>query len=231
MHERPCVVLVGTVPGWTEPKPFLLFASWYVLLAARIGTAVECFSTLSMDIVALVVLSCDRQPVAGWSQTVSRVDLYVQRGVMHTFELQDSCQTLAQALAEYYAANPGLAKGRAMSLEAQHFFRCHDTVHVIFGCSTKLDDEATVKIASIFGTTAGLNVLKGYNLYESRQIYWQLAVREVLRSITHSVIVVPRTILRCRAQRARWPWDEFDQYLQVPLQDIRRQFGITVAHG
>ena len=149
---------------------------------------------------------------------------------MHTFELQDSRQTLAQAIAEYHAVNPGLAKGRNMSLEAQHFFRCHDAAHVIFGCGTRLDDEAAVKIASIFGTTAGLGVLKGYRLYESLQIYKQLALRAVLTSIAHSVVVVPRTILRCLAQRSRWPWDEFEQYLQVPLQDIRHQFGITVAH-
>ncbi len=117
-----------------------------------------------------------------------------------------------------------------MSLEAQHFFRCHDAAHVVFGCSTQLDDEAAVKIASIFGTTAGLRVLRGYRLYESLQIYRQLRVQEVVRSIAHSVVVVPRTILRCLAQHARWPWDEFDQYLQVPLKDIRRQFGIQVAH-
>jgi hypothetical protein len=148
---------------------------------------------------------------------------------MHPFELQDSRQTLAQAIAEYHAVNPGLAKGRNMSPEARHFFRCHDAAHVIFGCGTTLDAEAAVKIASIFGTTAGVGVLRGYRLHESLQIYRQLRLREVLTAIAHSVVVVPRTIFRCLAQHSRWPWDEFDQYLHVPLQDIRHQFGITVA--
>ena len=44
----------------------------------------------------------------------------------------------------------------SLSPEAAHFFRCHDTVHVVFGCGTTLDDEAVVKIASLLGTTAGL---------------------------------------------------------------------------
>jgi hypothetical protein len=42
---------------------------------------------------------------------------------MHSFERQASLQTLAQGLAEYYDANPELAKGRGMSIAAQEFFR------------------------------------------------------------------------------------------------------------
>lgn len=119
---------------------------------------------------------------------------------MHAFEHQDSRQTLAQGIEEYFAANPGLTKGRRMSAEAEHFFRCHDATHVIFGCGTTLDDEAAVKIASIFGTTAGFNVLKGYRLHESLDIYKQLRVADVLLSVAHSVVVVPRTIvLLCSA--------------------------------
>ena len=61
-----------------------------------------------------------------------------------------------------------------MSRAAQEIFRCHDAVHVVYGCDIALGDEAIVKIASIFGTTAGLRVLKGYSLHESLQIYRQL---------------------------------------------------------
>lgn len=118
-----------------------------------------------------------------------------------------------------------------MSAEAEHFFRCHDATHVIFGCGTTLDDEAAVKIASIFGTTAGFDVLKGYRLHESLDIYKQLRVADVLLSVAHSVVVVPRTIVRCFAQRARWPWADYQQYLHVPLQEVRQQFGIKVAHS
>lgn len=150
---------------------------------------------------------------------------------MHSFEHQDSRQTLAQGIEEYFAANPGLTQGRQMSAEAEHFFRCHDAVHVVFGCGTALDDEAAVKIASIFGTTAGLEVLKGYRLQESLNIYRQLRVADVLRSIAHAVVVVPRTIVRCLSQRSRWPWAEHEQYLHTPLHEIRRQFGIEVAHS
>lgn len=149
---------------------------------------------------------------------------------MHAFQHQDSAQTLAEGIAEYYSANPGLAKGRGLSPEAQVFFRCHDAAHVVFGCSTLLDDEAAVKIASLFGTTAGLRVLKGYRLHESLEIYRQIAPAAALGSIARSVVIVPRALLRCLRQRERWPWAHFEQYLGAPLRDIRRKFGIIVAH-
>jgi hypothetical protein len=101
----------------------------------------------------------------------------------------------------------------------------------VFGCDTTLDDEAVVKIASILGTTIGLAVLKGYRLHESLSIYRQLRVRDVLQAIVHSVVSVPRTAARCFTQRARWPWADHEQYLQTPLRELRRRFGIQVAHG
>lgn len=150
---------------------------------------------------------------------------------MHRYELQDSPQTLAEGIAEYRAANPRLADVRNMSSEAQRFFRSHDVAHVVYGCSTDLDHEAVVKIASILGTTAGLGVLRGYRLHESVEIYKQLRLRAVLKTIAHSVTIVPRTAFRCLRQRSRWPWTEFEAFLGVPLREIRQQFGIRVARG
>jgi len=149
---------------------------------------------------------------------------------VHAYQEQESQQTLAQALQEYHAVHPGLSQARHMNPKAAFFFRCHDTVHVVFRCGVELDDEAVVKIASILGTTAGLSVLKGYVLQESLDIYWQLRVVDVLRAIGHAVVIVPRTVIRCLSQRGRWPWSDHEQYLDVSLQAIRQQFGIKVAH-
>lgn len=147
-----------------------------------------------------------------------------------TFQRQESAQTLAQGLAEYHAAYPGLARGSNLSAEAQAFFRSHDVVHVVFGCDISLDDELVVKLCSLFGTTGGLGVLKGYRTHESLDIYRQLKVRDVLVSIVHSVWLLPLTLARVLRQRARWTWDGFDTQLDRPLADIRTAFGIRVAH-
>jgi hypothetical protein len=147
---------------------------------------------------------------------------------MPAYQTQDSLQTLADGIAEYYAAYPGLAQVRAMSPEGQQFFRSHDAAHVAFGCGVTLDQEAVVKLSSIFGTTAGFGVLRGYRLHESTRIYEQLALSEVLATILRAIILVPRTVVRCLRQRARWPWDEFEPYLDRPLREIREEFGIRV---
>jgi len=138
--------------------------------------------------------------------------------------------TLTQGLAEYFATNPGLDDVRAMSSEAAAFFRRHDAVHVVYGCDMSLDDEVVVKIASVFGTTAGVGALKGYRLHESMRIYTRLRIVDMLGTAGRSVVVVPRTIARCLSQRARWPWASFEPYLDEPLQRTRATFGITVAH-
>ncbi len=149
---------------------------------------------------------------------------------MHAFERQRSPQSLASGIAEYFEANPSLANGRGLSSAAQEFFRCHDAVHVVFGCSTTLNDEAIVKISSILGTTGGFGVLRGYRLHESLEIYKQLRITAILLSVLQSVYLVPRSVIRCLRQTKRWPWSNFEPYMQVPLERIREEFGIRVAH-
>lgn len=151
--------------------------------------------------------------------------------VVHRFQQQDSSLTLAQGLAEYFAANPALLDGRSASAEARYFFRCHDAVHVVYGCGTSLPDEMIVKIASVFGTSAGRAALRGYRLHESRQIYRELRLLDVLGTTLRSVGLAPRTIMRCRRQSAKWPWDQFDRFLDAPLGKTRGEFGIQVARS
>jgi hypothetical protein len=147
---------------------------------------------------------------------------------VHAFQGENAALTLAQGLAEYYAASPWLKRGAELAEPARTFFACHDAVHVVFGCDTSLTQEAVVKLRSILGTTAGFSVLRGYALYESLDIYRTLKPREILVTIVTSMGIVPRTILRCAQQTKRWPWDGYHEYLDVPLYDIRQAFGIRL---
>lgn len=147
------------------------------------------------------------------------------------YQLQYSTRTLDEGLAEYRAANPHLLEIRCISPDAANFFGCHDAVHVVYGCGTSLAEEAYVKICSIWGTTAGLRVLSGYRLYESRQIYARLSVSEAFRGIGGSAISVPLAIACCLRQTQRWPWDGFQEFGGVPLAQIRSRFGIRVLKG
>ncbi len=120
---------------------------------------------------------------------------------------------------------------RGMSPEAASFFRCHDVVHVVFGCDVSLEDEAVVKISSFFGTDGGAEVMRGYRLPESNEIYGGLNWSEIIVTTAKAFVLVPRTIWRCTHMTRRWPWTDFDGYLDTSLAEIRQQFGITVAHS
>ncbi len=149
----------------------------------------------------------------------------------HRFESANSTQTLAEALAEYYAANPALKRGSSLSPEAQEFFRCHDVVHVLYGCGTSMPDEAIVKLASLFGTTGGSAVLRGYRLHESLDIYRKLPFVSTVVALLAAPYLISRTIWRCVHQRSAWPWVEHAPYMNTSLHEIRGRFGIKVAHA
>ncbi|MEP7283164.1 MAG: hypothetical protein ABI696_14395 [Rubrivivax sp.] len=147
----------------------------------------------------------------------------------HRFEHQDSEQTLAEGLAEYFAGNPGLERGASLSPAARDFFRAHDAVHVVYGCGTAMPDEAVVKLASLFGTTGGTSVLRGYLLQESMRIYRRVPLAGTVIALLAAPWLIVRTLLRCLRQQRRWPWFGHEQYLAVPLREIRASFGIKVA--
>jgi hypothetical protein len=149
----------------------------------------------------------------------------------HQFELRSSTQTLEQGLTEYFAANPRLKRGTdLLSPEARQFFRAHDVVHVVYGCGTSMPDEAIVKLASLFGTDGGMDVLRGYRHHETLDIYRTLPMGSTLLALTLAPYLIVRTIWRCMRQRKRWPWDQHQDWMHVPLREIRATFGIRVAH-
>lgn len=148
------------------------------------------------------------------------------------FESPLSTQTLAQVLAEYFAANPSLKRHESLlSPEARQFFRSHDIVHVLYGCGTTMPDEAVVKLSSLFGTTGGTRILRGYTHHETLDIYTRLPVGGTLLALLMSPYLIVRTLWRCARQTQRWPWVENQQYLETPLIELRSTFGIKVAHA
>jgi hypothetical protein len=144
------------------------------------------------------------------------------------YEHPKSTLTLRQGLAEYYGARDDLVTGRGASAQAREFFRCHDVAHVVFGCGTTLSQEAVVKIWSLFGTTAGLGLLRDYRLPESQEIYRTLTWREIAGTMGVALVNVPIVLGRCLRLRRRWPWSEFEAYLSAPLVEVRETFGIRV---
>lgn len=148
---------------------------------------------------------------------------------MFAYQAQDAQMTLAEGLAEYHAAHPFLKRGDVLSPAARDFFDCHDAVHVVYGCDTRLSHEAVVKLSSFFATDGSWRAARGYVLFDSLDIYRKLPWREVLGTIVAAPVLVPRILYRCARQRRRWPWSGHAALLDRPLADIRVEYGIRVA--
>ena len=74
-------------------------------------------------------------------------------------------------------------------------------------------------------------MLRGYRLHESVESYRQLGVREILSDFVASACTVPGTIIRSQRQHKRWPWADFSDLMDVPLDELRAEYGILVpAH-
>jgi hypothetical protein len=145
---------------------------------------------------------------------------------------QESMQSLREGIVEYYACNPDLLDPSALPGDTEKLFRQHDAGHVVFGCDTSLRGESLIDTWTIFGTTAGL---RGYLEYfkhpEVNQIfadagYWRITV-EFVRCIPD----VLRVLARCRRLSWRWPWADYDHYLDQSLDEIRARFNIRVVEG
>lgn len=143
---------------------------------------------------------------------------------------QDSPQTLRAGIDEYYGINPMLLDPARMSPAAAALFRQHDAGHVVFGCDTSLRGETLIDTWTIVASTAGI---KGYMEYfrhpQIYQIfadvgYWRMTV-VFLRSLPD----VCRVWFRSRRMPSRWPWEGFEDYLDMTLGEIRSRFNIRVV--
>jgi len=136
--------------------------------------------------------------------------------------------TLRTELAAFLAANSTYFSDRELSVDAQEFFRCHDIAHVVFGCDATIVGEGKVKIWSIFGTTLGFRKhLQGYSEADAFGLFRQYSWSHIARSMVRVIRETPRAILGARRMQKRWPWAIHDEYMDMPLAQIRAEFGIT----
>lgn len=137
--------------------------------------------------------------------------------------------TLEQGLAKFAAKNSKFFAKKAMSPEGAAFLQCHDVTHVVFGCGTTIYGEGVVKIWTTFGTTLPFwQVVRGYNDASAFELARMYSFGHVVKNIFSLLIAIPSVIIRAKHMAKPWPFTEYEAYLQVPLSEIREEFGIEV---
>lgn len=143
---------------------------------------------------------------------------------------QDSTQTLREGIAEYYACNPGLLDPSGLPERVCELFRQHDAGHVVFGCDTSLRGETLIDSWTVFASTAGIRGYLEYLKYpQVNQIFQETGYLRVAVESLRCLPDVARLLWRSRRMKSKWPWAEYERYLDRRLGELRAELGITLV--
>src|SRR5579871_182843 len=140
------------------------------------------------------------------------------------YQEQDSPQTLAEGLSEYYRANEGrVLRPDSLSDESRSLFASHDLCHVIFGLGTTIDDEAVADTRTMLSCDVGFG---RYMRYLKTNPDAQAIFREVGigRIVWITLVAVPRllkALVEGFRMREKWPWDVPADHLAASLASLR----------
>ena len=150
---------------------------------------------------------------------------------MLRYQEQDSTETLREGLAEYYAANSGIVIRPAdLPAESSALFRSHDLCHVIFGLDTSLGDEALADARTLFSCDVGVKRYARYLAADktAKALFKELGYAKSIWVTLRSLPRIVRAGVEALRMTKRWPWAPPEDYLDRPLGELRREFGIRL---
>lgn len=143
---------------------------------------------------------------------------------------QDASISLREGLDEYYARNPGLLDPGALDTEGAELFRAHDAGHVVFGCDTSIRGETLIDTWTMAATAIGL---RGYLAYlkqpDVNKIFAETGYGKIAAESMRVLPDILRVLARSRRLSEKWPWQDWERFLDRPLGELRRDFGIRVV--
>lgn len=147
------------------------------------------------------------------------------------YQEQDTPLTLREGLAEYLASNPDLIDTNDTSSgKMAAYFANHDASHIAFGTSTRIEDELIQDIWTLVAIDVKYRNYVGdlVKAKEGLQVAKALPFWGTIRGFFHLLRVMPRLLTRSSKMPKKWPWTGWEQYLDKPLSETRREFGIRV---
>lgn len=137
--------------------------------------------------------------------------------------------TLKQGLESFRRKNAKYFTILNLSEEGKLFLDGHDVAHVVFGCDVTMYGEGIVKIWTTFGTNLGFwEVTKGYNNARAFSLARKFSIGHVFKNIFNLLAHIPLVIIRSKQMNKRWPFNEYQPYLDTPISEIRKEFNIRV---
>lgn len=150
----------------------------------------------------------------------------------------NSKMTLAEGLAEYYTVHPNLLSPEELANREElgglgQFFAAHDACHVLFALDTDLVDEALADTWTLAGTDVKWAELKSYFERPEQRSFFAQFFAEIgwWSTIWQATTAIPKIAVamwRARKMTKKWPLFHWNEHLDRPLVELRREFGIQV---
>ena len=148
----------------------------------------------------------------------------------YQYQQQDSSQTLQEGLEEYYASIPGLMIPDDTNEKTAQMLTLHDVTHVIFGCSTSIEDEFLCDSWTLMGSNLSFSKYLEYMKYpETQQMFKEIGYFKVIWIGIKTLPEIIKVYLRTRKMAKKWSWSGYKQYLNLTLKDIRQEFNICLV--
>ncbi|AEI34933.1 hypothetical protein [Francisella salina] len=149
--------------------------------------------------------------------------------------LEQNCKLTLHESLEEYNKNYSFLNSNDGHDEASKWFRNHDITHILFGT---IPFEIRGEAINDTWTLVGTNVtLKGYKKF-LRYVDYKTVINSYKRKYKYTVIIylvtlsnIPiclLTIFRAYKMSKKWNWYNYDEYLNIPLSEIRKEFNIKV---
>lgn len=141
--------------------------------------------------------------------------------------MQDCDLTLKEAIEEFRCYIDEPIGVNSISSEAAKLFQSHDATHVLFGHDSSINQEALNDLVTIMCTTMNLFKYVAYlKLPEARMAFKGVSTSNFLVATVYTLQRFPEVIKISRAMKKKWPWNFRLEYLDIPLNQLRKKYGI-----
>ncbi len=149
----------------------------------------------------------------------------------YSFQDLDSPLTLREGLEEYYRKNPGFTGTDDFLGQSRQTVIDHDACHVVFGIGTSSQEELMIETITAFGCIVPLKKIPEI----TRPKFFVALVDHFgpFRMVRRFILSVPKiieTLLMIFGMKKRWPHFDYARYMDIPLKDIRKEFGIKIIN-
>jgi len=141
-----------------------------------------------------------------------------------------SKQTLLQGIEELRVAEGADSDAAEnVSEDLLGAIEIHDVIHVLFGCPTNLSGEISAHVWTIFGTTMTIREMHSVNRHaDHKAVLKEIGHTKLIRRWLKALPSIVDTFSRSRKMFKQWPAEEYEAYLDRPLDEIRSEFNISL---